>query len=69
MKDKSPNQLVDEIIELIDRHGFTTEDLSNVTELKCSLNDLIYENQTQKYPEWWEDRSESAGEIGYYGPF
>jgi DNA-directed RNA polymerase specialized sigma54-like protein len=70
MTEKSPYQLVEEIIDLVDSHGFTTEDVANVEALKCALNDLIHENQVQQYSEWWE--TFHAGQDimeGYSGPF
>lgn len=54
MTDKSPNQLVEDIIDLMDSHGFTTEHPDNVEALKDALSDLIYNHSTQEYSEWCE---------------
>lgn len=54
MTQKSPYQLVEDILELVDRHGFTTDNLDNVESLRLALDDLIYAKTAGGCGEWWE---------------
>jgi len=61
----STDKLINEVLDLIDKHGFTTDVIGNVTSLKMDLEDLFYNNQKSNNMEWWEN-----GETyDNHGPF
>lgn len=61
----STDKLINEVLDLIDKHGFTTDVIGNVTSLKMDLEDLFYNNQKSNNIEWWEN-----GETyDNHGPF
>ena len=66
-------QIVDKIIDLVDEHGFTTDQIGNVISLTMALDDLIHQHYSEIQSnnitdqEWWENTHNNLD--NHVGPF